>query len=374
MRFLHTGDIHLGRKMNNLSLLQDQIYVLNQIVQICIEEKVDCLFVCGDIYNNTSPTPDCMAALDEFLNKLVENNIKTFIIYGNHDSDQRVSYLSNLVKKSNIYLSDKFDGDIEIISLKDDFGDINIHLLPFVKPSSVKKLYPNNKIENFEDAIKVILDNHPVDKSKRNIILAHQNITGAEFSGVEEKFIGGLDNIDAKLFDDYDYVALGHIHKAQVIGRETLRYAGSIMKYSFSEERHKKSVTLVDINNKTNDCLDIIINLIPLEQKYNLRTLRGSFEEIKKIDTSNDFIRIILTDEDVNPEARSVLFSQFPNLISLILDSNKTKKDISINNEMEIENLNIIDLFKEFYKLQNNNCEIKEDHLQVLSKIIEEIK
>ena len=302
MRFLHTGDIHLGRKINNLSLLADQEYILNQIVDICVREEVDCLFVCGDIYNNTSPTPDSMSVLDDFLNKLANNNIKTFIIYGNHDSDLRVAYLSNLVRKSNIYLSDKFNGNIESIAISDEYGEIVIHLLPFVKPSNVKRFYPNAKIESFEDSIRVILENHPIDKSKRNLILSHQNITGAEFSDVEEKYIGGLDNINANVFDDFDYVALGHIHKAQVIERDTLRYAGSIMKYSFSEERHTKSVTLVDIKDKTEEGLDVNISLIPLEPRYNLRTIRGTFEEVKNMEPSNDFIRIILTDEDVNPQ------------------------------------------------------------------------
>ena len=374
MRFLHTGDIHLGRKLNNLNLLDDQIYILNQIVDICVREKVDCLFVCGDIYNNTSPTPECMAALDDFLNKLVANNIKTFIIYGNHDSDQRVAYLNNLTRKSNIFISDKFEGNIEKITIQDEFGDIIIHLLPFVKASYVKKLYPKSNIETFEDAIKTILNNHEIDKNKRNIILAHQHVTGAEFSDVEERFIGGLDNVNAEVFDDFDYVALGHIHKSQVIERETLRYSGSIMKYSFSEERHIKSVTLVDINEKSNDKVDININLIPLEPRYNLKTIRGSFEDIKNIETTNDFIRVILTDEEVNPDARSILFTQFPNIVSCTVDNSKTKKDINIDNDLEIENISIVDLFKEFYKLQNNNCEISEEHLKVLTKIINEIK
>lgn len=374
MRFLHTGDIHLGRKINNLSLLEDQIYILNQIVDICVREKVDCLFVCGDVYNNTSPTPDSMSALNDFLNKLVDKNIKTFIIYGNHDSDQRVAYLSNLVKKSNIYLSDKFDGNIETITVKDDFGDVVIHLLPFVKASYARKIYPKEKIESFDDAIRAILKNHKVDKTKRNIILAHQHVTGAEFSDVEEKFIGGLDNVNANVFDDFDYVALGHIHKSQVIERETLRYSGSIMKYSFSEERHTKTVTLVDFNDKINDKVDINISLIPLEPRYNLRTIRGYFEDVKKVEPSNDFIRVILTDEEVNPDARSILYTQFPNIVSCIVDSNKTKKDILVNNDLEVESLSIIDLFKEFYKLQNNNCELNEEHLKVLTKIINNIK
>ena len=374
MRFLHTGDIHLGRKINNLSLLADQEYILNQIVDICVREEVDCLFVCGDIYNNTSPTPDSMSVLDDFLNKLANNNIKTFIIYGNHDSDLRVAYLSNLVRKSNIYLSDKFNGNIESIAISDEYGEIVIHLLPFVKPSNVKRFYPNAKIESFEDSIRVILENHPIDKSKRNLILSHQNITGAEFSDVEEKYIGGLDNINANVFDDFDYVALGHIHKAQVIERDTLRYAGSIMKYSFSEERHTKSVTLVDIKDKTEEGLDVNISLIPLEPRYNLRTIRGTFEEVKNMEPSNDFIRIILTDEDVNPDARNILFSQFPNVVSCIVDSNKTKKDILVNNDLEIENLSIIELFKEFYKLQNNNCSLSEEHLNILTKIINDLK
>lgn len=373
MRFLHTGDIHLGRKINNLSLLDDQIYILNQIVEICKSEKVDCLFICGDIYNNTSPTPECMTALDNFLNKLVENNIKTFIIYGNHDSDQRVAYLSNLAKKSNIYLSEKFNGNIETITLQDEYGEIDIHLLPFVKPSNVKKYYPDEKIQTFEDAIKVILNNHTIDKNKRNIILSHQNITGAEFSDVEERFIGGLDNISSSVFDDYDYVALGHIHKSQTIDRDTLRYSGSIMKYSFSEERHIKSVTLCDFKEKYNNVVNTDIKIIPLEPRYQLKTIRGSFEEIKNLESSNDFVRIILTDEEVNPESRSVLYGQFPNLVNMVVDSRKVKKDVNVVNEQSIESLDVIDLFKGFYKLQNNNCEISDEYLEVFKRIVNEM-
>ena len=369
MRFLHVADLHLGRKLNDISLLEDQRDILKQIVLICQFKNIDAILICGDIYNNSTPTPETMTLFNDFINELVKNKVKAYIIAGNHDSDQRVAYFSSIAKNVGIYISEEFDGKIEHYTLEDEFGKVNIHLLPFIKPIYVKKFYPEEKIKTYEDAMKVVLKHNPINKNERNILLAHQFITGAEHTDVETLSVGGLDNIDAKVFDDYDYVALGHIHKAQRVGRDTLRYSGSIMKYSFSEENHKKSVTLVEIKNKG----EITYELIPLVFKHELRTIKGNFNDLMNMPYSEDYVRIILTNDDVEPDARVSLLTVFPNMVKFSIQNNKTNFEHNVISE-DITNKNIVELFKDFYALQNNDCELDEEHLKVLEDTIKEME
>ncbi len=370
MKLLHISDLHLGRKMNDVNLLPEQDYVLSEIVDIAVNNKVDAILICGDIYNNTSPQPEAMTVFNNFLTSIMEAKIKTFIISGNHDSDERVSYLSSIVKNSGIYISEKFKGTLQTYDLYDEYGKLTISLLPFIKPAQVRRFYPTKKIVTFNDAVSVIIKNHVLDEKGRNILLAHQFITGAEYSDVEELAIGGLDNIDAAIFDAFDYVALGHIHKAQKVKRSTLRYSGSIMKYSFSEETHQKSVTLVEIKEKGS----ITYELIPLAFKHELYTIKGLFADIMNHKKTDDFVRIILTDEEILPNARTLLYSIFPNMMSFMVENSKTKENPNINNNINIEQRSVIDLFKDFYKLQHNDKELTPKHIKILESIIKEIK
>ena len=370
MKFLHIGDLHLGKKLNDVNLLEDQIYVLNQIVEIAKDKHVDAVLIAGDIYDKSNPSSFAMSAFNDFLTSLVNLNIKVFIISGNHDSDQRISYFSNLIKNVGVYVSEKFEGKTQKIELEDDYGKLNIHLLPFVRPANVRKYYPDLKIDNYQDAIKIVLQHSNINYKERNILLAHQFITGSIACDSEEMSIGGLDNIDANVFEDIDYVALGHIHRAQKILRDTLRYSGSIMKYSFSEVNHKKSVCIIEMNEKDN----INIDLIPLTFMHDVRELKGSFKELMSMDYSEDYIKIIITDEIVDPDARVTLSTVFPNMMSFVVQNSKVNEEYIVNGKENIEDKSISDLFVDFYSMQNNGVIPSEKHLELVTKVLNDIR
>lgn len=370
MKFLHIGDLHLGKKFNDVNLLDDQIYVLNQIVDIANNESIDAVLIAGDIYDKSNPSSFAMTAFNDFLTKLVELNIKVFIISGNHDSDQRISYFSSLIKNVGVYVSEKFEGKTQKIELEDEYGKINIHLLPFVRPANVRKYYPDEKIDNYQDAIKLILENSNINYDERNVLVAHQFITGSITCDSEEMSIGGLDNIDASVFDGIDYVALGHIHKAQRLLRDSLRYSGSIMKYSFSEVNHKKTVCIVNIKNKN----DLNIGLEPLSFLHDVREVKGSFKELMSMDYSEDYVKVVLNDEIVDPDARVTISTVFPNMMSFVVQNSKLNEEYLINNSENIKGKSINDLFIDFYSMQNNGVSPSEKHLELITRVLKEIK
>lgn len=370
MKFLHIGDLHLGKKFNDVNLLDDQIYVLNQIVDIANNKNVDALLIAGDVYDKSNPSSFAMTAFNDFLTKLVELNIKVFIISGNHDSDQRISYFSSLIKNVGVYVSEKFEGKTQKIELEDEYGKINIHLLPFVRPANVRKYYPDEKIDNYQDAIKLILENSNINYDERNVLVAHQFITGSITCDSEEMSIGGLDNIDASVFDGIDYVALGHIHKAQRLLRDSLRYSGSIMKYSFSEVNHKKTVCIVNIKNKN----DLNIVLEPLSFLNDVREVKGSFKELMSMDYSEDYVKVVLNDEIVDPDARVTISTVFPNMMSFVVQNSKVNEEYLINNSENIKEKSINDLFIDFYSMQNNGVSPSEKHLELITRVLKEIK
>ena len=276
MRFLHISDLHLGKRLNDISLLDDQIDALGQIVRMAVTEKADAVLIAGDVYQKSSPQGEAIAVFNDFVTELVKNNIKVFVISGNHDSQQRVSYFSALVRDRGVFIGEEFEGTLQQITMQDEYGEIVVSLLPFVKPIVVKRFFPEDVISTYQQAVEAVLRRSPIDKSKRNILMCHQFITGAELSESEEFAVGGLDNIDASIFSDFDYVALGHIHKPQRAGSDTIRYAGSPLKYSFSEVNHKKSAALIDLGAKG----DVAVRLLPITPKHEVREVKGFLSEI----------------------------------------------------------------------------------------------
>lgn len=367
MKFLHIGDLHLGKKFNDISLIDDQKKVINQIIDMA--NDVECVLIAGDVYDKSSPSNEAFSLFNDFITRLVQNNKRIYIISGNHDADQKISYFSYILKKSNVYVSEAFTGTTQVYTEHDEYGDINIHLLPFIKPNNVKRIYPNEDIQSYEDAIKVVLKYSHIDKSQRNILLCHQYITNAELSDSEELSIGGLDNIDYDVFNDFDYVALGHIHKPQKVGRDTLRYSGSILKYSFSEANHIKSATLLDMKQKN----EISIELKKINQIHEVREVRGTYEEIMKMELSLDYIKVILTDEIVPVDCRYEISKVFPNMMKLIVENSKTTDDKNIDIE-EYESTSLLDLFKQFYKLQNGDVEPTSEHLKFFEDILNKLE
>ena len=370
MRFLHLADLHLGKQMNDLSLLADQEAVLQQIISISRSEQIDAVLIAGDVYQRSSPQAEAMALFDDFISNLVTQGKKVFVISGNHDSALRISYFSSLIRETGVYVTKAFEGKLQSVTLQDRDGDIVIWLLPFLRPSQVKRWLPNERITTYQEAVEAVLCQAVIDTKKRNILLCHQFITGSETSDSEERAVGGLDNIDASVFDAFDYVALGHIHKPQKVLRDTLRYAGSPLKYSFSEATHKKSVTIVDVREKG----DISVHTIPLYPLHDVRLIEGKIDDLMQMPYSEDYLWITVHDELVPPDTRVTLSVNFPNMMKFSVVNSHTKYDIDVLATQSMENKTIPELFCDFYRLQNNDKEPGKGHMKVLGKVLRELE
>ena len=370
MRFLHIADLHLGKRWNDVDLLEDQLSILKDLQSMALEQKVDAVLIAGDVYQKASPSAEAMAAFDRFVSFLAGKGIRVFAISGNHDSEQRISYFSELVRRAGVYVSESFDGTLQQIELQDEYGPLVISLLPFVRPFTVRRCFPEDKIETTQDAVKAVLDRSPVDESKRNVLLCHQFVTGAELSDSEERTVGGLDGVEAGLFDAFDYVALGHIHKPQQLGRDTLRYAGSPMKYSFSEAAFEKSAVLVDMKEKGN----CAVTLLPLKAPHDVREVKGPMSEIMSLPYSEDYVRVTVTDELVRPDARVTVSTVFPNMMKFAVENSKTKQDGNILAGDRVEERSVPELFADFFRLQNNGVAPSEDLLKLLTDVLKEVE
>ncbi len=355
MKFVHLSDLHLGKRVNEFSMIEDQEYILTKIINIIDEEKPDGVLIAGDVYDRSVPTEEAMQLWDGFLNRLVQRKLKVFAISGNHDSAVRFSDHNRLVELAGVHLSPIFDGKTVSFTMEDEFGKVNIYLLPFVKPVMVRQAFPDEEISSYTDACRVAIDHMNVDTSMRNILVAHQFVTGATRCESEEVVVGGLDNVDAGVFDAFDYVALGHIHGRQKIQRDGVVYSGTPLKYSFSEKDHKKSVTVLEVLEKGN----LLIKEVPLVPKRDLREIRGTYEELvtkKNYEGTNvdDYIHAVLTDEEDIPDAMGKLRVIYKNLMKLTYDNKRTRENKVITGATEVENKSPLELFEEFYELQNN--------------------
>lgn len=370
MKFLHLADLHLGKQLNDLSLLADQEAILQQIQSIAAQERVDAVLIAGDVYQRSAPQAEAMALFDRFVSGLSELGAKVFVISGNHDSALRISYFSSLLRQTGVHVTEAFDGQLQHVTLHDRDGDIAVWMLPFLRPAQVKRFLPEEKIASSQDAIAAVLRHAQIAPHMRNVLLCHQFITGSEISDSEEHAVGGLDGISASLFDDFDYVALGHIHKPQKLLRDTLRYAGSPLKYSFSEANHKKSVTLIDMQEK--GC--VAVRTIPLYPLHDVRLVEGMLDEIIRMPYSEDYVWITIHDELPPPDARVSLSVTFPNMLKFSVVNSRTKSDLDVIAVQRMEEKPVSELFSDFYRLQNNDQQPGEKHMQVLHSIIGELE
>ena len=374
MKIIHLADLHIGKRVNEFSMIDDQKYILNQILEIIDKEKPDAVIIAGDVYDKQVPSIEAVELLDSFISDISKRKTTTFIISGNHDSAERLAFGSSLMAMGKIYISPVYNGKISKYTLKNDFGSANFYLLPFVKPSHVKRFFPDEKIESYTDAIKVVVDNLKLDTSEINILIAHQFVTGASRTESEEISVGGLDNVDASVFEDFDYVALGHIHRPQKIGTERIRYCGTPLKYSFSEVNDAKSVSIIEINSKE----DFNLRTIPLIPKRDMRKIRGTYEELTtktsyENTNTDDYIHVTLTDEFNVADAIQKLRVIYKNIMKLEYDNMRTRESRKINlDDMVIENNNPLEIFSEFYKLQNNQ-EMDDEQKKIIKKIMEEV-
>lgn len=355
MKLIHLSDLHIGKRVNEISMIEDQEYILEQIIQIIDTEQADAVLIAGDVYDRSIPSAEAVTLLDGFLYQLAERKLPTLIISGNHDSAERLAFGNRLLEASGIHISPVYDGKVESITLADTHGEVNFWLLPFLKPAHVKRFFPNENVESYTDAIRVAVENMHVDITKRNVLLTHHFVTGASTCESEEISVGGSDNVDASIFADFDYVALGHIHGPQNIGSNKIRYCGTPLKYSFSEENHHKSVTVVNLGTKG----ELELQLRPLTPKHDLRSIRGKFADIMDKSfyegtATDDYLQVILTDEEDVPEAVGQLRVIYPNIMKLSYDNTRTRINAVIEGAVDVQRKSPLQLFDELYELQNN--------------------
>ena len=354
MRFLHLADLHIGKRVNGFSMIEDQKFVFEQVYNVIENEKIDGIIMAGDIYDKPVPSAEAVKLFDEMLTRLVSINLPIFVISGNHDSAERIGFGSDILSAAKVYMSRVYNGNLQKIELEDDYGKINVYLLPFIKPATVKNIYKEAEIKDYDDALEYVLSQEKIDETKRNVIVSHQFVTGAMRSESEEVSVGGLDNVSVENYEAFDYVALGHIHRAQQMGRESARYAGTLLKYSFSEEKHNKSMTIVDLKEKGN----IEIKEIPVKPLHDLKTIKGKFskitsEEFYKELKKEDYYRAVLTDEDDILNAIGKLKSIYPNLMSMEYDNTRTRSYSVVDNVETGETKSPLDYFEEFFEKQN---------------------
>lgn len=368
MRFIHTADLHLGKRLHDVPLLEDQIYMLDELKKLAIARGADAVMIAGDVYQSSSPPSEAMSAFDGFVTALAAAGIRVFAVSGNHDSERRVAYLASLVRGSGIYVSERFTGTLQQFTMEDEHGELVVSLLPFIKPINVRRCYPEETIESYQDAAAAVLCHSPVDTAKRNILICHQFITGAQTAGSEELSVGGVENIDAALFKDFDYVALGHIHRAQRVGRETVRYAGSPLKYSLAEALHKKSAAVVDMGAKG----DVKIELVPLTPLHDVREVEGYLDGIMRMPYSEDYVRVTVRDELVPPDARVTVTTVFPNLLRFEVRNSKTGEAAETSDAQDVEDKSVEELFRDFFSLQNNGAQPDEEQLALIREVLRE--
>jgi len=373
MKFVHLSDLHLGKRLNEFSLIEDQEYILNGICGVIAEEKPDFAIIAGDIYDKPVPSAEAVRLFDDFLTRVSAMTEHVFAISGNHDSAERIAFGCHIMEKSGIHMSPVYSGSTVPVVLRDDYGELCVYMLPFIKPLSVRRFFPDAGTESYTDAVNAAVDAMDIDFTKRNIIITHQFVTGAQKSDSEEISVGGTDNVDSSAFDGFDYVALGHIHSPQNVGSERIRYCGTPLKYSFSEAKQQKSVTVVEIREKGS----LEVRTVPLKPLRDMRELRGTFAEISSAacaesGNSEDYLRVILTDEEEVPEAMGKLRAVYPNIMIIEYDNRRTRSAHDSIEAAEAENKLPIELFEEFYKFSNGG-EMSQDQRQLVQAFIERI-
>lgn len=374
---MHLADLHLGKRVNGFSMMEDQEYLMNRILEIMEEEQPDGLLIAGDVYDKTIPPAEAVRLMDDFLTAVAAKHVPVFLISGNHDSAERVAFGHQLMLGSGIWISPVYDGTIRHHTLEDRWGEVNIYLIPFLRPSVVRSFFPDVEIEDYTDALRTIIEDLQVDTSRRNVVLAHQFVTAAgalpETCDSEQLSVGGLDRVDGSVFSPFDYTALGHLHGPQRVGSETIRYAGSPLKYSFSELHQKKSVTVAELRAKG----ETEIRQIPLQPRREMIELRGTFEEIleearKKGELQTDYYHMILTDETDVVDALSRLREYYPNIMLLDYDNRRTRSQKEVEQLDRVEERTPGELFAALYEQQNGQ-EMDSDRKEYLDGLIREI-
>lgn len=373
MKLFHLSDLHLGRRIHERSLIDDQRDILDQIVKSVISERPDAVMIAGDVYDRSVPSEDAVELFDDFLFQLSELT-KVLVISGNHDSAERLGFGSRIMERGGVFISPEFNKAnyeriLRPVTLNDEYGEVNFYMLPFITPAAVRAAQ-SSEISSWNEMAESVLSDMNADTSKRNVLIAHQFVTGAQTCDSERVSIGRADNIDSYVFESFDYVALGHLHGKQHAGKDTVRYCGTPLKYSFSEKNHHKSITVVEMGEKG----DVKISEIPLDKPlHDWREITGTFNEIVSGEGSEDYISVILTDEDEILNVRNKLAEYFPNIMSIKYDNAHTRRADQAVSAPSFNSLSPVDIFAEFYKKQRGN-DLSEEQLEVVKDIFSEIE
>lgn len=378
MKFLHLADLHLGKRVNGFSMLEDQAHILRQILAILDDEQPDGVLIAGDVYDKSVPSVEAVGLLDGFLTELRARGVPVLLISGNHDSSERLAFGGRVMDSCGIHISPVYDGALAPVTLHDTFGPVHVWLLPFVKPAHVRRWFPDADIESYTDAVAEAVAHMDIDTAARNVLVTHQFVTGGARSGSEELSVGGTDNVDSGVFAPFDYVALGHLHGAQHIGRETIRYAGSPLKYSFSEARQHKSVTVVTLGEKG----DVQVRTAALTPLRELREIRGSYDDLtarsfyEHTTYRSDYLHLILTDEQDVFDAMSRLRTIYPYLMTLDYDNARTRAAGGMSVPAETERRTPLELFEALYQRQNHRpmSEVQRAYIAQLMEQIMEVQ
>ena len=378
MKFLHLADLHLGKRVNGFSMLEDQAHILRQILAILDHEQPDGVLIAGDVYDKSVPSVEAVELLDGFLTELRTRGVPVLLISGNHDSPERLAFGGRVMDSCGIHISPVYNGALAPVTLHDEFGPVHVWLLPFVKPAHVRRWFPDADIESYTDAVAEAVAHMDIDTAARNVLVTHQFVTGGTRSGSEELSVGGTDNVDSGVFAPFDYVALGHLHGAQHIGRETIRYAGSPLKYSFSEARQHKSVAVVTLGEKG----DVQVRTVALTPLRELREIRGSYDELtarsfyEHTTYRSDYLHLILTDEQDVFDAMSRLRTIYPYLMTLDYDNARTRAAGGMSVPAETERRTPLELFEALYTRQNHQpmSEVQRAYIAQLMEQIMEVQ
>lgn len=373
MKLAHISDLHLGKTLYNYSLIEDQEYILEQIVGILVEKKVDVLMIAGDVFDKNVAPEAGLKVFRKFLNRLVESKIKVLIISGNHDSAERLTFGGEFMTEKGIFFSKVYDGQIDPVSFEDEYGPVNFYLLPFIKPQIVNHYIEGNEIDTYEEAVQFAVKNMNINTSERNVILAHQNILSAKRCESEENIIGGLDAVSDAVFKDFDYTALGHIHSQQKIGKNNVFFCGTPLKYSVSEFDQEKKMPIISLAEKSK--LDI--EMIPLIPKRDLRKITGTLDEIlsnAKKDPNNheDFIDITLTNEDEVMDAMASLRTVYPNVLKLSYDNKASRAAENVEKFSGVNEKKPLEIFEAFYQ-SRRGTEMNDEQKNYIQALIEKI-
>lgn len=356
MKLIHLSDLHLGKRLGEFSLAEDQSFILKQILDIIIAEAPDAVIVAGDVYDKAIPPAEAVQLFNDFITDLSRNKITVFVISGNHDSPERIAFGSEIMSVGGVHLSPVYNGTVKPVTLTDGFGRVNFYMLPFVKPSTVRRCLEDESLQSYGEAVAAAVEKMNINKTERNVLITHQFVTGAELSESEDISAGGSESVPADIFSDFDYAALGHIHRPQNVGSEKIRYCGTPLKYSFSEADQQKSATVVTLGEKG----ELDIKAVPLAPLHDMVELKGSYEELtdraflESGSHGEDYVRIILTDEEDVPDALAKLRLRYHNLMRLDYDNKRTRKSVLLQDPAEVEDKQPIELFSEFFELRNN--------------------